>query len=126
MLELEEKNADFWLETVTKPKLIKIVEKQIITNHGEEVVDKQTGCVQMFNQKRLTELSLLYRIFKRDEDSLKHIINKMNPYIEERGEKITKDESLLKDPVAFTKKLLDLKAEKDNMVEDSFGNDMKF
>jgi len=50
----------------------------------------------------------------------------MNPYIEDRGSKIVKDETLLKDPIEFTKKLLELKKEMDNMIENSFNNDMKF
>ena len=44
----------------------------------------------------------------------------MNPYIEGRGQKIIEDEALLKDPIEFTKKLLELKSEMDEMVEKSF------
>ena len=50
----------------------------------------------------------------------------MNPYIEERGEASVKDESLLKDPIAFTQKLLDLKHEMDHMLKESFDNSMSF
>jgi len=50
----------------------------------------------------------------------------MNPYIEKRGEAVVKDENLLKDPIAFTRKLLDLKAEMDTMLMVSFNNIMLF
>jgi len=50
----------------------------------------------------------------------------MNPYIQKRGEKIVQDEALLTNPVDFSKKLLELKAEMDHMVQQSFDNDMKF
>lgn len=50
----------------------------------------------------------------------------MAPYIEERGEKIVTDEALLKDPIEFTSKLLELKKEMDEMVEKSFLNDIRF
>ena len=50
----------------------------------------------------------------------------MNPYIEKRGEAIVKDDNLLKDPIAFTQKLLDLKSEMDNMLKTSFDNSMQF
>lgn len=50
----------------------------------------------------------------------------MTPYIESRGEKIVTDETLLKDPIEFTKKLLSLKSEMDEMVEKSFLNDIRF
>lgn len=62
----------------------------------------------------------MFRIFKRVESTLKFIINKMNPYIEERGKKIVEDENLCKDPIEFTRKLLDLKQEMDEMLEKSF------
>lgn len=80
----------------------------------------------MFQHKKLEELALMYRIFKRVESTLKFIIAKMGPYIEGRGEKIISDESLLKDPIEFTKKLLELKSEMDEMVEKSFLNDIRF
>ncbi len=74
----------------------------------------------MFLHSKLDELALMYRIFKRVESTLKFIIQKMNPYIESRGNKIIEDEALLKDPIEFTKKLLELKKEMDEMVEKSF------
>ncbi len=68
----------------------------------------------------------MFRIFRRVESTLKYIIQKMAPYIESRGEKIVTDETILKDPIEFTAKLLALKKEMDQMVEQSFSNDIKF
>lgn len=68
----------------------------------------------------------MYKIFKRDPETLTRIIHKMIPYIEGRGEKIVKDENYLREPIEFTSKLLDLKREMDRLVEESFLNDMKF
>lgn len=68
----------------------------------------------------------MYKIFKRDQQTLTFIIKKMIPYIEGRGEKIVKDEVLLANPIEFTKKLLELKSEMDKMLDESFKNDMKF
>jgi cullin 3 len=50
----------------------------------------------------------------------------MAPYIEERGEKIVKDETIQKDPIKFTSELLNLKKEMDELVEKSFLNDIRF
>ena len=88
------------------------------------MVDKATGCEYMFQQSKLDQLAIMYRCFKRDSSSLKHITNKMKPYIVARGESIVKDEGLLKSPVLFSQKLLDLKAEMDTMVSVSFSNDV--
>ena len=66
----------------------------------------------------------MYDIFKRDTNTLALIIQKMNPYIETRGQAIVKDENLLKDPIEFTTKLLALKLEMDEMLKKSFDNSM--
>ena len=106
--------------------MLKIVENELITKKAEVVGEKDTGCVYMFQHSRLEELNLMYKIFKRDQNTLGLIIQKMNPYIESRGESVVKDENLLKDPIAFTQKLLDLKSEMDVMLKESFDNNMQF
>jgi len=80
----------------------------------------------MFKHKKLEELELMYNVFSRVETTLKFILDEMQPYIQDRGRIIVKDEELLKQPVEFTKKLLELKKEMDEMVETAFKNNMKF
>mmetsp|Transcript_18072 Transcript_18072/g.24205 ORF Transcript_18072/g.24205 Transcript_18072/m.24205 type:complete len:80 (-) Transcript_18072:1328-1567(-) len=79
--------------------MLSIVESELVTSAAEEICSKESGCVYMFQQKRLDELKLLFRVFKRDRSTYRLIINKMNPYIKERGTKIVHDERLIKDPV---------------------------
>jgi hypothetical protein len=40
MIALEESNADYWLEPASKPKVMRIVEKQLITIQAEAAVAK--------------------------------------------------------------------------------------
>lgn len=56
----------------------------------------------------------------------KETISNFGDYIIQKANKIAFDENLLKDPVKFTKKLLKLKAEMDDMVESCFKNDLRF
>ena len=91
---------------------------------AEVVSDKETGTTYMFKHKNLEELCLMYGLFCRVSDTLPLIIQKMNPYIEERGREIVEDENLLKDPIKFSEKLLDLKHEMDEMVKISFDSSM--
>ena len=116
----EEERASHFLQPETKPKLLITIQTEIIEKHASNLVDKDTGCDQMFQHSKLEELGLMFRMFKRVESTLKYIIQKMSPYIEDRGKKIVEDEALLKDPIEFTKKLLELKTEMDNMVTSSF------
>ena len=118
MLENEESNAEYWLQPETKTKMLKIVEMELITKMAEAVSSKDSGCVYMFEQKNLDELKLLYDVFKRDQ--------KMNPYILDRGQKIVMEENNVKDPHLFTEKLLEFKAEIDELVNYSFTNQMMF
>lgn len=122
----EENNADYWLQPETKTKMLKIAENELITKMAEAVSSKDTGCVHMFEQKNLQELKLLFEVFKRDQTTFGLIIQKMNPYILSRGEKIVMDETNVKDPHLFTEKLLDFKAEIDELVSFSFSNQMMF
>jgi hypothetical protein len=69
---------------------------------------------------------LLYDVFRRDQNTFGLIINQMTPYIYTRGQKIVMDESNVKDPHLFTQKLLDFKAEIDQLVQFSFANQMMF
>jgi len=67
--------------------------------HASNLVEKDTGCDEMFNHSKLEELALMFRVMKRVDTTLKFIILKMEPYIEGRGEKIISDETLSKDPI---------------------------
>ena len=125
-LRREEERANYFLQLETKPKLLGVIQTEVIEKQAEKIVDKDTGCDAMFQHKKLDELALMFRVFKRVENTLKFILQKMSPYIEGRGEKIVTDKALLQDPIEFTAKLLALKKEMDEMVEFSFQNDIKF
>ena len=93
---------------------------------AQTAVDMDTGCDYMFTASKLDELSLMYNLFEKDPECLKYMILKMNPYIVARGESIVQDQALLKDPIEFTSKLMNLKNEMDLMVETCFKNEIKF
>lgn len=70
----------------------------------------------MLKNNKLDELSEMYRLFSKAEETLKFILAEMGPYIEERGKSLIDDIELWKDPTKFTTMLLNLKKEMDNMV----------
>lgn len=87
----EEQAADYWLQPETKVKIMRRVIDELVTQKAESVVEKDTGCTYMFQNKRLQELTLMYKNFKRDDNTLGLIIQKMNPYIEDCGDKVVKN-----------------------------------
>jgi Cullin family len=122
----EEERANYYLQPETKTPLLSTIQTEIIEKHAANLVEMQSGCEYMFQHTKLEDLALMFRLFRRVETCLKYIIAKMQPYIEERGEKLVMDEALLKDAVEFTAKLLLFKAEMDTLVEKSFQNEIKF
>lgn len=68
----------------------------------------------------------MYSVFSRKEETLVHIVNKMQPYIEQIGNGIVSNKENLENPLEFTSKLLNFKNEIDNMIDVCFINDMKF
>jgi hypothetical protein len=81
----------------------------------------------MFDNGRDKDLELMYKVFTRDaEGTLGPVIRSMSTYIEEKGEKIVKDEKMLEDAEKFTKNLLEFKKDIDTLIEKSFRNDLKF
>ena len=69
---------------------------------------------------------MAHDVFSYDESTYVFILNIMTPFIMEKGMAIVKNDENLKDPLLFTKKLLDLRMEINLMVEGSFDNKMIF
>ena len=101
-LENEETNADYWLQPETKLKMLRIVENELITKLADSVSAKDSGVVSMLQQKNKEELKLMFDVFRRDTNTFGLIIQRMNPYILQRGGAIVNDEANMKDPYEFT------------------------
>ena len=125
-LKKEEDNADYFLQDQSKQLVIDILLKEAVEMQAESLTSKETGCMYMFTEKKIDQLTMMYKVFYRTPSTLNHIINKMNPYIMQEGEKIVKNEENLKDPLKFTTKLLEFKAQMDDLIKQAFNNDMKF
>ena len=65
-------------------------------------------------------------MFSHDQQTYDLIIQKMKPFIIETGNKIVQSEECLKDPILFTQKLLQFKAQVDELVLYSFDNNIAF
>lgn len=116
------------MEAKTRAQVMATIDEVLVKEPAEEIIDKEgTGCEDMFKNKKVQELKRMYELFSRVEDTLKFILRKMQPYIQDnRGKELISDESLKKDPIKFTEKLLELKKEMDTLVQQCFNNDMTF
>lgn len=124
--EEEERKAVQHMQQKTKGQLIQTMCNVLIDDQAEAVIAKETGCKAMLKNKKLDELTDMFSLFSKVETTLKYILAEMAPYIEERGKAIIDDDELKKDPIKFTKQLLALKHEMDEMVKQCFKDDPKF
>ena len=105
-LNIEERDATYWLQPTTYPKIQEIIYRELITNHAQTISEKDSGVEMMFDQRQYKELALMYFLFN---DTLnQHILVKLRPYILARGEAIVHDSELILKPSEFIKSLLDL------------------
>lgn len=106
--------------------MLKIVVHELITNTAETICDKEGGIFTFFQEKQLEKLQLLFEVFKYDQTTFSHIRSKMTPYITDRGSRIVSDDELMKEPILFTQKLLELWMEIETMIQVSFGGEKMF
>merc|ERR1719433_784745 len=80
----------------------------------------------MLHNRKYEELTLMYRLFRREPTTLPHMTVLMERYIEERCTKIVEDQQLIDNPQQYVEQVLDLKTELDEMVSSCFENDSTF
>ena len=126
-IEVEEKIADQHMESTTKDLLVTVLNTILIEENAQVVIGKEeTGVKDMLNNKKFEELKELFWLYSRVESTFKYIILEMEPFIEFKGTAIVEDQEILKDPIKFTTKLLDLKREMDEIVITWFNNHIAF
>ena len=65
-LNEEQNRVSRYLHETTGPKLIRIVEGELIHMHAQALVNMEnSGCVVMFRDDKKNDLARLYRLFRR-------------------------------------------------------------
>ena len=104
----------------------KINRKYLIGENAKELANMDTGISYMFTNKRDDELKKAYELISLHPESLQAIIDAFQPYIRKRGEEISQNKEISKDPKKFIPQLISLKKEMDNLVQDCFNNNPIF
>jgi hypothetical protein len=86
----------------------------------------ETGCKFMFEQGKVDQLKMMFKVFSRASRCTDYIVTQMNDFIQMEGTKIVSNIENTKDPVKFTMELLKFKKTIDDMIIYSFENEMKF
>ncbi|XP_060516323.1 cullin-4B [Cylas formicarius] len=110
-----------YLDISTKCQLIHTVEKQLLSEHVTNILQK--GLDLLLSEFRLTDLSLLYNLLSRVKNGLVELCTTFNAYIKKRGRTIVIDPEKDK---TMVQELLDFKDAMDNIVVTCFHKNEKF
>ncbi|XP_018322699.1 cullin-4B isoform X2 [Agrilus planipennis] len=117
----ENERVYHYLDANTKPRLIHTVEKQLLTDHVTNILQK--GLDGLLEENRLNDLSLLYSLFGRVKNGHTELCTAFNLYIKKRGRTIVIDPEKDK---TMVQELLDFKDAMDNIVATCFNKNEKF
>ena len=132
-LREEELRLARYLDVSTEPKLITIVQRELICNRAEVLVNMEhSGCVAMFKNEKLLDLQRMYVLYKGVDSrspsmkTLSYIQTALADHAYTSGQRLVTDEEKTKDPVAFVDAILKLRDRFEKIVSLSFENDKKF
>ena len=107
-------------------KINNINYKYLIGEHSKEIIEKDSGINLMLKEKEYSQLKNLYKLCKLYPDSLNEVMEKFKIYIKDRGNDLSKNKELTKDPLKFIPSLINMKKEIDKLVGECFENNIPF
>lgn len=122
----ENERVIHYLDSSTKYQLIHTVEKQLLSEHIQNILQK--GLDNLLEENRIHDLSLLYQLFSRVKNGLSDLCQSFNGFIKKQGKTIVIDPEKDK---TMVQELLDFKDAMDNIVtscfkrNEQFGNSLK-
>nr|XP_023019090.1 cullin-4B [Leptinotarsa decemlineata] len=117
----ENERVIHYLDPGTKYQLIHTVEKQLLSEHVTNILQK--GLEQLLSENRVADLSLLYQLLNRVKNGLIELCSSFNAFIKKRGKTIVIDPEKDK---TMVQELLDFKDSMDNIVVTCFNRNEKF
>lgn len=124
----ERMRAQQYLYESTEHKLMRIVERELVEVHAKTIVDMPgSGCVPMFRDDKLADLSRLYKLFSRVPKTLDEVRLSLGTYIKETGLELVSDTNeRFAQPMDFVRGLLSMRDKYDHVVNDALEKDKGF
>lgn len=110
-----------YLDQSTKKTLIQCVEKQLLGEHLNAILQK--GLDAMLDQNRIHDLKLMFDLFSRAKDGLPQLCSHFNLYIKKQGRVIVCNQEKDK---TMVQELLEFKDQMDSIVSQCFQKNPKF
>lgn len=124
----EAERAKHYLDESTEDLIVKVVEKELITNHMKTIVEMEnSGVVHMLKNQKTEDLARMFRLFNRVPEGLKTMVDCVSQYLREQGKALVTEEDGGKgDALSFVQNLLDLKDRFDHFLYHSFSGERQF
>lgn len=126
-LAQERRRVEDYLFQSTGPKLKAIVERHLIADHAQTLVEMETsGCVAMLRDDKLGDLGRMYRLFAQVPGCLDIVRGCLKAYVTDLGKKLVTDSEEAKSPVEFVQRLLDMRDKFSRIVGTAFDGNKAF
>jgi len=127
----EAERATHYLDESTEPRIVEVVEEELIKRHMKTIVEMEgSGVVHMLKNNRMDDLACMYKLFGRVSDGHKTIGDCVSRYLREEGKALvtqaTDEQSQQTNAVTYIQNLLELKDRFDSFLLHSFSNDKFF
>lgn len=123
----EADRAKMYLDESTEPRIVEVVEDELIKKHMKTIVEMEnSGVVYMLKNTKTDDLACMYKLFSRVQDGVKTISDCVSKYLREQGKSLVKEEETGTNPITFVQNLLDLKDRFDHFLQNSFNFERTF
>ncbi|KAM1824396.1 hypothetical protein ACFX13_023988 [Malus domestica] len=123
----EMERVSHYLDARSEAQITNVVEKEMIESHMNILVHMESsGLVNMLVDDKYNDLGRMYRLFRMVHNELVTVQDFMTAYIRDTGMQLVSDPEILRDPVDFVQRLLDLKDKYDKFISLAFNNDKTF
>merc|ERR1719411_25220 len=127
----EAERATHYLDESTEPRIVEVVEEELIKKHMRTIVEMEgSGVVHMLKNNRMDDLACMYKLFGRVSDGHKTVGDCVSRYLREEGKALvtqaTDEQSQQTNAITYVQNLLDLKDRFDKFLLGSFANDPYF
>merc|ERR1712223_36887 len=127
----EAERAPHYLDETTEPRIVEVVEEELIKRHMKTIVEMEgSGVVHMLKNNRMDDLACMYKLFGRVSDGHKTVGDCVSRYLREEGKALvtpaTDEQSQQPNAVTYIQNLLELKDRFDSFLNNSFSNDKFF
>uniref|UniRef100_A0A1I8HPK8 CULLIN_2 domain-containing protein n=1 Tax=Macrostomum lignano TaxID=282301 RepID=A0A1I8HPK8_9PLAT len=121
----EMERARHYLDRSTEPKIIAVLEEELISRHMRTIVEMESsGLVSMLRADKHEDIHCMYRLLQRVPDGVKIMTDCISTYLREQGKAIVAEEN--REPSAYVQALLDLRDRCDCLLAQALNRDRLF